>query len=121
MRPLPTDFHRDGYTCHVRKRTGDVVLVEIGNQGVHFEVAIVQKRSARTLPGGRSIPAMESLPSDEQWGHLGWSFMDRQQAEARFDTLALERAGKSEGIPRYTPSPQIACLPATPTKRKATA
>lgn len=89
-------FVRDGARCHVRKRAGLAVLVELPFTTLysHWEVMQLRQRKARKLPNGRTLPAGLAMPSTSEWGKFGWSFTDRVHAEEKFKVIAAKRPTK---------------------------
>ena len=94
MIPLPTTFRHGGFAFRLLTRAADVALFE-KRKPTHtrsfFEVVIVQRRPEATFPGGHITPAHEAMPASEQWGSAGWSYSDREGAEARFNGLVASR------------------------------
>ena len=68
-------------------RQGDVLLLrkwKPEHTRVFFEVVIVRKSEAEEIFGKR-LPRREQMPSNEQWGTLGWSPIDLEAAKIRFE------------------------------------
>ena len=116
MTPLPAQWTRNGLVSRVIKRTGDVVMVQLGKADC-YEVAIVQRHNGRTLPNGVILPPAEHMPSTEEFGRKGWYYPDRDMANAKYrDLVAAQDAPKSpkrghnsrQPIPSHTPGGQIA-------------
>lgn len=116
MTPLPTQWTRNGLVSRVIKRTGDVVMVQLGKADC-YEVAIVQRHNGYDLPDGRRAEPKEYMPSNEQFGTCGWYYPDRDMANAKYrDLVAAQDAPKSpkrgqnsrQPIPSHTPGGQIA-------------
>lgn len=86
---IPDIFHRNGFTCRLMKRQGNVVMYSLTKYGrMSYEVMKVQtlkhdddftKRKAGT----------EFLPSSSQWGKLGWTFNSLKEAEQQFKAVAF--------------------------------
>jgi hypothetical protein len=86
---LPTQFRSDGFDFRLIRRKGTVAM--LAKQKPHhsrpsYEVIIIQKRPSERV-FGQNLPAREVMPASETWGTLGWSYIDRVCAEARFDQL----------------------------------
>ncbi len=95
MQPLPSTFYSAGWNFTLIKRTGNVVLFSKHKRGhklTHYEVAIVQRRKARTFPNGDTYPEHEAMPSSEEWGTHGWCPYDLSAAHKRFDRTVRELA-----------------------------
>lgn len=116
MTPLPAQWTRRGYVSRVIKRTGDVVLVQLGKADC-YEVAIVQRHNGYDLPNGARVEPKEYMPSDEEFGTKGWYYPDRDRALAKYrDLVAAQDAPKppkrgpnsSRPLPSHTPGGQIA-------------
>ena len=105
MIPIADKFRLDGFDFRLVKRIGDVALFEKSkphHSRPCFEVVIVQKRRETRFPNGRVTPAHESMPASEQWGTAGWSYSERDEAEARFRRL-LESPQNATPIPATSP------------------
>lgn len=79
----------DDFRFRLIERRGDVCL--LAKRRDHhtrdtYEVVILQPQPAKTV-FGVDYPARMSLPSAEQWGQAGWSYLDEQSARVRFDAL----------------------------------
>jgi hypothetical protein len=86
---LPDTWEAAGWRFRLLKRSGKIALVAKSKGGRDaFEVVIVQRQPARTWPSGRTTPAKETMPGDEQWGTCGWSPGGLTAAEAKFRELA---------------------------------
>jgi len=92
MTPLPDQFRSDGFDFRMLKRAGDVaLLVKSKPDGTpSYEVVVIQHRPAEVICG-REYPAREAMPRSEGWGASGWTYIDRDAAEVRFDKLANRR------------------------------
>lgn len=40
---------------------------------------------------GKDYPEREAMPTNEDWGTLGWSYSDETSARAKFDKLVTEQ------------------------------
>lgn len=123
MNPLPTQWTRNGYVSRVIKRTGDVVMVQLGKADC-YEVAIVQRHNGRMFPGGKSVAPAEYMPSTEQFGTYGWYYPNRDMANAKYRELVAAqdspkppKRGTNSRRPIPTPTPEAqnapGCLPCT--------
>lgn len=113
MTPLPSQWTRRGIVSRVIRRTGDIVMVQLGKADC-YEVAIVQRHNGYNLPGGRVAEAKEYMPSDEQFGTLGWYYCALDKAEAKFAALVVEantpkppKRGPNSRRPIPTPTPEL--------------
>ena len=88
MKPLPDNFHSDGFDFRILRRGGDVALVVKSKPGgtSSYEVVRLIHVPARQM-FGRLVPAHEAMPASEQWGQRGWSYPDRDRAEAKYRKL----------------------------------
>lgn len=87
MKPLPTNFTRDGYDYEQLKREDNVAIYRRTKKSViEFEVFRVQKHDGRIIAGQVIAPA-EFMPSSAQWGRLGFTCVTPERAHARFEQL----------------------------------
>lgn len=87
MKPLATEFTKDGWHFRQIDRQGRIVTFEkTKGKAVSYEVVIVQQRKACEIDG-RAIPAHEAMPSSESWGCLGYTYTDRSGAFSRVERL----------------------------------
>ena len=93
MRPLATEFRRDGFAFTMLDRVDDVALFEKRCDAVvSYEVVVVQKHGERNIMG-RVIPPAEGMPSTEQWGQKGWTLTTPERARSKFiEIVARERS-----------------------------
>lgn len=99
MKKLPNEWTRIGLLSRVIQRTGNIVMVQLGKAEC-YEVAIVQSHKGYKLPGGNGwAEAAEYMPSNEQFGRLGWYFMAKDKADAKFAEL-VEASGKPKRGPK---------------------
>lgn len=94
VRPLETEFRRDGFDYKQVKRRGDVALFEQrrGDEAKGYELVIIRVKPAATLPNGRSVSEREAYPSSEEWGVFWWTVVDRVAAFGRFAELVDDLA-----------------------------
>ncbi len=86
FRPLPQVFNRAGFRCRIVQRTETVALIHV--VGTHYEVALIRRLPASRIMG-TPVPAREALPSNEEWGSRGWSFLEYAAALQKYnDTVA---------------------------------
>jgi len=82
MKPIESEFKKDGYQFRLIDRVGDFGLFRKtkGEAVESFEVVKIQKCKAHTWPDGRTTEARESMPCSEQWGTYGWTHNTIQAA-----------------------------------------
>jgi len=83
-----TEYKRNGYAFTLISRLGDHAIFR-GNSGTsmeNYEVIKIQSHQGREWDGVFCPPA-EYPPSNNQWGTKGWTFNDRESAEAKFKQL----------------------------------
>lgn len=95
MIPMPKTFTKNGFDFQLLHRQGNVAMLRKSKQGMtrlieSWEVVNIQKHDAWVCQG-KDIPAKELLPSDEQWGREGWTYLTREEARKAF----LERCPDS--------------------------
>ncbi len=87
------EFTRNGFTHRQLKRSGQIALIErfkgtiAKPEQLHFEVVRIRAHDGYII-GGREIPPGESYPSSEAWGIHGFTYRDRDEAEAKFAEMA---------------------------------
>lgn len=86
MKPLADTYKKNGYIFHLVERDGDVAIYSQNDpdsgKTVAYEVFEVQKNEERVI-SGVSIPASESVPSNESWGKKGYTLWSLELAHAR--------------------------------------
>ncbi len=102
MTPLPDTFRSDGFDFRVLKRAGAVALLVKAKPGASpsYEVVRLVRVPEREM-FGRVIPAHEAMPASELWGERGWTYSDRDRAEAKFSELT-GTGGTDAGMPHST-------------------
>jgi len=100
--PLPETFRNDQFDFRVLKRESNVALLAKAKPGgtTSYEVVRLVRVTEREL-FGRVIPAHEAMPGSEQWGERGFSYCDRNRAEAKFRELTGKDGAGAE-MPRVT-------------------
>lgn len=98
-RKLKERFNRRGFDYRLVKRSEHIAMFEQwADERLHaWEVFRIQRNDARVI-GGKTVAASESPPSDEMWGKKGWTLLNREAAEARYDAAhaALEETAADE-------------------------
>lgn len=85
---MKTHFSKNGFDHRQIKRVGDVALFSREKHGrTHFEV-VRPIRHGEYERAGIKFPAGEVYPSSETWGQRGWTFNQRADADAKFNSLA---------------------------------
>lgn len=77
--PKVFPFVKNGWTHELVQREGLVCIVRRYKNGVseHFEVVRLRQSPERTFMRGPEtfhVPAMETYPSDKDWGTYGFTF-----------------------------------------------
>lgn len=100
MIPLPTTSKKWGSLWELLERAGDYALLEQKFEVPkktkdpdeeteyvsRFTVVKVIKAPEATI-GGNVITAKEKIPSDSQWGIYGWTFLTKEAAKSKFESL----------------------------------
>jgi hypothetical protein len=94
MKILPATFRNDGFDFQQLAREGMVVLLrktkpQFSNES--FEVVILHQSPAWINPQGNPVPAAECMPQNEKWGEQGWSYRDKDDAWAKFRSIAVSK------------------------------
>lgn len=102
MTPLPDIFRNDSFDVRLLNRAGAVALLSKSKPAgrVSYEVVRLIRVPEREM-FGRVIPAHEAMPASEQWGERGWTYCDRDRAEAKFRKLT-STGSTGAGMPRTT-------------------
>lgn len=91
MKPIETEFRKNGFHHKQLKRVGNVAIYERwadGHSKRHYEVVMIQFNGARSFPNGTTYPASEGYPSSEQWGTYGWTYATLQNAMVKLEGIA---------------------------------
>jgi len=84
---MKTDFIKGGFHHIQIKREGGVAMFARTKNGrTHFEVVRPISAPAYELAGIK-FPAGEHYPSSETWGQRGWTYVDREDADTKFNAL----------------------------------
>ena len=91
---LPTEFTSKGFIFKQIRREGDIAIykrwgVKHNEKSAHFEVFEIQKYPEREMCGVK-IEAKEAVPSSELWGKKGFTCLDLDIAEKKFEELKRE-------------------------------
>lgn len=102
---LPTEpFFKQGRSFKLIKREGNVALYDVrfgenpdwASPARNYEVVIIRQVLKGRDVKGYYMPPHEELPSDAQWGTLGWSPFSLADAERKFDELVTRFKAKSK-------------------------
>ena len=94
MRPLATEFKKDGFAFTMLDRIDDVAIFEKRCDAVvSYEVVVVQKHPERNIMG-RVIPPGEGMPSTEQWGQKGWTLTTPERARLKLNEIVARERSK---------------------------
>lgn len=94
MRPLATEFRKDGFAFTMLDRVDDVALFEKRCESVvSYEVVVVQKHGERNIMG-RVVPPTESMPSTESWGQKGWTLTTPELAREKLHKIVARERTK---------------------------
>lgn len=89
MKPVKTEFKRNGITFRQLKRVGRHAIYELSApewRNPSYEVVRVRAGRAWVM-GGIEHEAAETYPTTERWGYDGWSFPTLEDANRRFRLL----------------------------------
>ncbi|MSU37332.1 MAG: hypothetical protein EXS36_19990 [Pedosphaera sp.] len=64
-----------------------------------WEVIYPKHEKARVLDSGRSDPARERYPKDEDWGTWGWTYLGENDARRAFARKSDELANSPSNVP----------------------
>ena len=99
MIQLPERFRDGGFDMRVVWREGMVVMLERSRPGHSYstwEAAILKEVKETRWPDGKTTPAREVMPRNEDWGRLGFTYLTREQAEEGFKGLVTSREKAAE-------------------------
>lgn len=102
MKPLETDFTRNGWHHRQIERQGLIALfrrTKDTSQAPHFEVIRIQEHATRVI-AGQSIPAAEGYPSDASWGSEGFTYGTESEARTKFSELVSKEPERLAGRER---------------------
>jgi hypothetical protein len=90
-KPLPKEFHRDGFTYRQIAREADTAIYEqrwtgCAEPSVCYEIIRVKRREGFEI-NGRFIEPAEVYPSSESWGVDGWTVQDKETAFCKLQEL----------------------------------
>jgi hypothetical protein len=91
MKKIETKFTKKGFKYTQVVRKGDKAIftqerTEKGSIIKNYEVVVIKKHNGYEI-GGNIIPPSEVYPSSTQWGTLGWTFQNLEDARKKYDTL----------------------------------
>jgi hypothetical protein len=90
MEPIKHQFRKDGFDFRIVKMHRPFVV--FAKKRPHhtretYEVVRLVEAPERTFPNGKTVPAHECLPWSESWGTHGFTYTEREDAEARFASM----------------------------------
>jgi hypothetical protein len=86
MRPLATQFKKDGFDHKVIRREKMIAIVEKTHKDCttpSYEVVRVQTHQGYEIMG-RVVEPSEFMPRTAEWGIHGFTYMDLESAEKKF-------------------------------------
>ena len=91
MKKLETKFNKKGFNYKQVIRKEEFAIYEqtnakIKNPSKSYEVVQIKSHNGYEI-GGQKIAAAEVYPGSTQWGLLGWTYIDLESAEKRFNKL----------------------------------
>lgn len=97
MTTLPLKLAVGGFDLRQIKRDGRAAVYEQSQRGVvvAYEVVVVKVHPAATIMG-REYQEREGYPSNEDWGLLAWTCLDRARAMERFYALVADTGAAGE-------------------------
>lgn len=91
MNPIPTTFTAGGFVHdHIQREGNFAIYRRFAQAGgrEHFEVIRIRSHNGFKIPGTEKMaPPSETYPSNEKWGHDGWTFPTIESAREKFDAL----------------------------------
>jgi len=96
MKRLAEQFETLGFTFKQLKREGRVALFERYKIAKpHYEVIVIQESPELEL-WGRITPAHERMPGAETWGTHGFTYLNLEEAEEKFNQLVEKEKQRKE-------------------------
>lgn len=91
MKKLAASFTKKGFEYTQVKRKGNFAIykqknVKVENPTPRYEVVEIKSHNGYEI-GGSKIAAAEVYPGSSQWGILGWTHLDLESAEKRYNKL----------------------------------
>jgi hypothetical protein len=80
-----TEYKKNGYNYTVIYRKGNLAVAQETRHG-SCEVFYIQSHQGREI-NGKVIPAAEFVPSNNQWGALGWTLPNHESAMRKVEEL----------------------------------
>jgi hypothetical protein len=81
MKPLKTEFRREGFDYRQIWRQGDVAVYAYGIPE-RYELIIIRIEPEDVLPDKSVLPLREAYPRTSQWGQYGWTLGPKDRALA---------------------------------------
>ena len=85
MQKLEKEYKINKQTFNCVKRSEMVYWAE-SDTGYHFEVFLIKDNPEKEM-FDKKYPRRESVPCNEEWGILGWSFCSYDKAEKCYNKL----------------------------------
>jgi hypothetical protein len=88
MITLPVKLRKNGFIYTQVLREGNKAIYEqhVTPDLKYFEVFIIRIRQEKII-AGKTIPAGETFPKDEDFGYTAWTFRDYDRALNKYDSL----------------------------------
>lgn len=91
MKKLEKKFTNKNFSYKQIIREGDIaiyeqMLIDPDAKNKRYEVIIIKSHNGYEIAGNK-LPPSEMYPSANQWGKLGWTFIDLPDAEKKFKKL----------------------------------
>lgn len=91
MKKLPLEISKKGFVYTQVKREKDIAIYKQKSldevvKGEWFEVIKIKSHDGMTL-GGNYIPPSEMYPSSTQWGVLGFTYPNLEDAKSKFKIM----------------------------------
>ena len=103
FRTLPKEFRRHGFDFRQIAREDNAAIYEqrsadSAESSVAYEVVVIKRRKGFQIKG-RLVPAAEVYPRSEQWGELGWTVCNRDDAFGKLRELQRSSSNSPQKEP----------------------
>lgn len=81
-----TEYYKNGYDFTLVKREGDLAIakgIRRGGNDTNWEVISIRGHNGMMM-GDNWVEPKEFAPSNAEWGRLGWTAINEQDAERIF-------------------------------------
>lgn len=99
MKPIKTEFNREGFSYVQIWRQKDIALYQYGTPPA-YELIIIQIGLEEKLPSGTILPLREVYPRTSWWGKYGWSLGSQDRELAIYIGEEIVDLPNSERIPK---------------------